>query len=100
MATPDRRRFLQAVPLVALAADATQADTVKVAGPRFRLGMVTYNVAAVWDLPTLLKVCKDVGISPVELRTTHKHGVEPSLSKDQRKEVKKQFADAGVEVWG
>ena len=24
------------------------------------------------------------GISDVELRTTHKHGVEPSLSKDQR----------------
>jgi sugar phosphate isomerase/epimerase len=67
---------------------------------KFRLGMVTYNMAATWDLPTLLKICKAVGISPVELRTTHKHGVEPSLSKAQRAEVKKQFADAGVEVWG
>ena len=51
-------------------------------------------------MPTLLKVCKAAGISPVELPTTHKHGVEPSLSKEQRKEVRKQFADAGVEIWG
>src|SRR5947199_10508878 len=68
--------------------------------PKFRLGLVTYNVAANWDLPTLLSVCKKVGISPVELRTTHKHGVEPSLSKDQRQEVRKRFQDAGIEIWG
>jgi sugar phosphate isomerase/epimerase len=67
---------------------------------KFRLGMVTYNMAATWDLPTLLKISKSVGISPIELRTTHKHGVEPSLSKAQRLEAKKQFADAGVEIWG
>ncbi len=45
----------------------------------FKLGLVTYNVAANWDLPTTLKVCKAVGIAAVECRTTHKHGVEPSL---------------------
>src|SRR4029077_9290915 len=52
------------------------------------------------DVPTILKVCKSVGLSPVELRTTHKHGVEPSLSKDERKGVRQRFADAGVEIWG
>ncbi len=67
---------------------------------KFRLGLVTYNIAAQWDLPTLLRICKSVGISPVELRTTHKHGVEPSLSKAQRQDVRKQFEDAGVEIWG
>src|SRR4051794_26144796 len=67
---------------------------------KFRLGLVTYNMAANWDLPTLLRICKAVGISPVELRTTHKHGVEPSLSKSQRQDVRRQFADAGVEIWG
>src|SRR5438874_38718 len=67
---------------------------------KFRLGIVTYQIAADWDLPTMLKVCRNVGLSPVELRTTHKHGVEPSLAKEQRQEVKKRFADAGVEVWG
>jgi sugar phosphate isomerase/epimerase len=68
--------------------------------PSFRLGIVTYNIAADWDVPTILRVCKGVGIPLVELRTTHKHGVEPTLPKDQRQEVKKQFAGAGVEIWG
>lgn len=68
--------------------------------PKFKLGLVTYNVPANWDLPTLLKVCKEVGIAAVECRTTHKHGVEPTLSTDRRKDVKKQFADAGIVFWG
>ena len=70
------------------------------AEPKFRLGIVTYMIAADWDVPTMLRVCRNVGIRDVELRTTHKHGVEPSLSKDQRQAVKKQFADAGVTIWG
>ena len=92
----DRRSFLAA------GAAAVGAPLLRAAGagPGFRLGLVTYNVAAAWDLPTLLKVCKAAGISPVELRTTHKHGVEPSLPKDERRDVRKRFADAGVEVWG
>jgi sugar phosphate isomerase/epimerase len=61
---------------------------------------VTYNVPATWDLPTLLKVCKEIGIAAVECRTTHKHGVEPTLTAEQRKDVKKQFADSGVVFWG
>src|SRR5438105_3118559 len=67
---------------------------------KFQLGIVTYNIAAAWDLPTILRVCKNVGLSPVELRTTHKHGVEPSLNSDQRRDVKARFADAGVGIWG
>ena len=67
---------------------------------KFKLGIVTYNVPKDWDLPSLLKVCKEVGIAAIECRTTHKHGVEPSLTADQRKDVKKQFADAGVVFWG
>ena len=70
------------------------------AGPRFRLGIVTYNIAAAWDVPTILRICRAVGLSPVELRTTHKHGVEPSLSPAARKEVRQRFADAGIEIWG
>ncbi|MCE9562198.1 MAG: sugar phosphate isomerase/epimerase [Planctomycetes bacterium] len=67
---------------------------------KFKLGLVTYNVPAMWDLPTILKVCKEVGIAAVECRTTHKHGVEPSLNAEQRAAVKKQFADSGVVFWG
>lgn len=95
--TLERRGFLQAAALAALAPmPATAAPT----SPKYRLGLVTWNLASTWDLPTVLKLCKDAKIGPVELRTTHKHGVEPSLSKDARKEVKQKFADAGVEFWG
>src|SRR5262245_27917648 len=103
--TSTRRRFLQATAAAAatgltLSRPACAADAPSTKPLKFRLGIVTYNIANNWDVPTILKVCKSVGLSPVELRTTHKHGVEPSLSKDARKEVRKQFADAGVEIWG
>src|SRR5947208_16980320 len=42
---------------------------------RYRLGIVTYNIAASWDIPTILRVCRAVGLAAVELRTTHRHGV-------------------------
>jgi sugar phosphate isomerase/epimerase len=70
------------------------------AAAKYRLGIVTYNIAAAWDVPTILRVCRNVGLAAVELRTTHKHGVEPSLSAAQRKEVRQRFADAGVTIWG
>jgi len=67
---------------------------------RFRLGIVTYNIAATWDVPTLLRICRAVGLNPVELRTTHRHGVEPTLNAQQRREVRTRFMDAGIEIWG
>jgi sugar phosphate isomerase/epimerase len=83
-----------------VASAAGQSVPAGATGPKFRLGIVTYMVAADWDLPTILKVCGSVGITDVELRTTHKHGVEPTLSKDQRQAVRKQFQDSGVMAWG
>jgi sugar phosphate isomerase/epimerase len=101
VAPPNRRRFLQTGAAVAgLAAAPAVASAEGDGPPKFRLGLVTYNLAASWDLDALLKVCKATGVSPVELRTTHKHGVEPSLGKAQRQEVRRRFADAGVEIWG
>jgi sugar phosphate isomerase/epimerase len=94
-----RRNFLQ-VGAAAAGLAAAPAGLAKDKGPRFRLGLVTWNLASGWDLDTLLKVCKPAGVSPVELRTTHKHGVEPSLNKDRRREVRQRFADAGVDIWG
>jgi sugar phosphate isomerase/epimerase len=98
-----RRRFLQlgAAGAAGLALS-TAPGSARAADrkPPFRLGLVTYNVAADWDLKTILSVCKSVGIPSVEFRTTHKHGVEPSLTRAQRREVRKMCADAGVEVWG
>ncbi|NLU21658.1 MAG: sugar phosphate isomerase/epimerase [Phycisphaerae bacterium] len=68
-------------------------------GRRYQLGLVTYNLAAQLDLPTCLKLCQDVGLTAIEFRTTHKHGVEPSLSREQREEVKKRCTDAGLRCW-
>jgi sugar phosphate isomerase/epimerase len=98
----DRRAFVgSAIGAAALAAVPVPARAAPDDKPlRFRLGIVTYNIAANWDLPTILRICKNVGISPVELRTTHKHGVEPKLGPAERKEVKQRFADSGVELWG
>ena len=83
----------------ALAAPAAAA-AAEVAGtpPPFHLGLVTYNLAFNWDIATIINNCEKTGFGGVELRTTHKHGVEPSLSKQQREEVKKRFADSKVRL--
>jgi sugar phosphate isomerase/epimerase len=65
---------------------------------RMKLGTVTYNLAKDWDIPTILKNCTEAKFEGVELRTTHKHGVEVTLSKAQRAEVRKRFADSPVKL--
>ncbi len=67
---------------------------------KFQAGLVTYNVAKSWDLPTLIKLCKEAGYGGVELRTTHAHGVEVTLDSAQRKEVRQRFQEGGVRLWG
>lgn len=101
MNTISRRSFLAASAASVSALASGVSSPVRAAeAAKFKLGIVTYNVPKDWDLPTLLKVCKEVGIAAVECRTTHKHGVEPKLTADQRKDVKKQFTDSGVVFWG
>jgi sugar phosphate isomerase/epimerase len=105
MSSLNRRRFLQtsaALGAAGLSSPVANAAPTKTdeAPLKFRLGLVTYNLAAKWTRADILRICKNTKVSPVEFRTTHKHGVEPSLGKDERKEIKKQFADAGVEIWG
>jgi sugar phosphate isomerase/epimerase len=63
-------------------------------------GLVTYMWAAEWDLPTLIANCEKTKVLGVELRTTHKHGVEPALSKQQRDDVRARFADSDVVLVG
>jgi len=65
-----------------------------------KFGLVTYKWGEDWDLPTLLANCEKTKVLGVELRTTHAHGVEPSLGAAQRKEVKKRFADSAVTLVG
>ncbi|MDP8245682.1 MAG: sugar phosphate isomerase/epimerase family protein [Candidatus Hinthialibacter antarcticus] len=65
-----------------------------------KLGLVTYNMAKDWDVDTIIKNCSETGFQGVELRTTHAHGVEVSLSASQRKETKKQFEDSPITLIG
>jgi sugar phosphate isomerase/epimerase len=82
---------------------AAAESAVKAAGKasaKMKLGSVTYNLAKDWDVPTLIKNFETTGFQGVELRTTHAHGVEVSLSKAERADVKKRFADSKVELMG
>jgi len=62
------------------------------------LGLVTYNLAKDWNLETIIKNCEDTGFEGVELRTTHAHGVEVSLTPNQRAEVKRRFENPSVKL--
>ena len=90
--------------LTALAARPVVADLLaaerKEIKARMRLGLVTYNLARDWDVPTIIEKCKATGFEGVELRTTHAHGVEPSLGKAERREIRKRFEDSGIVLWG
>lgn len=65
-----------------------------------KLGIVTYNIAATWDVDTIIRVCEEIGLAGVELRTTHAHGVEVTLSAAARLAVKARFADTTVALAG
>ena len=105
MTNQPRRQFLKKT-LIATAgigslphlANAAYAPNKSAKGMRF--GLVTYLWGKDMDLPTLLDVCEKSGVLGVELRTQHAHGVEPELSKLQRAEVRKRFADSPVELVG
>jgi len=80
------------------AAGVAKAASPQSSAPPFKLGTVTYNLAKDWDIDTIIKNCQATGFEAVELRTTHKHGVEPTLSKAQRIEVRKKFEDSPVRL--
>src|SRR5690349_3221620 len=100
----NRRFFVKAAATVAAVslfpADAAEPKTFISGAPIMKLGAVTYNIAKDWDVPTIIKNCTETKFQGVELRTSHKHGVEVELNKEQRAEVKKRFADSPVELMG
>ena len=102
--TFDRRVFLAGLAaggaLLAASPRSTAAAAARDGDASFGFGLVTYMWGAQWDLPTLLENCRKTQVLGVELRTTHKHGVEPSLNPAQREEVRNQFADSGVTLVG
>ncbi len=114
--TTTRRQFLAAslaaapVAVLAQAPAASAPATPSRPGPvpttggfaqtsRMKLGTVTYNLAKDWDLATIIANCSRTGFQGVELRTTHQHGVEVTLSTAERAAVKMRFADSPVELY-
>jgi sugar phosphate isomerase/epimerase len=99
-----RREFLStvaALPAIGIATETQAQPRASTASRKgLKLGTVTYNIAKDWDLATLIKNLSDVGLDGVELRTTHKHGVEISLSPSARAEVRKRFEDSPVKIAG
>ncbi len=97
---PSRRAFLTAsaagLAATALGRSGWTAEPTKA----IKFGLVTYMWGADWDLATLLRNCEETGLQAVELRTTHAHGVEPSLSAAERKEIRKRLADSPIECVG
>ena len=65
-----------------------------------QLGIVTYNIAKDWDLPTILSRLEKLGYAGVELRTGHAHKVEVDLTAAQRDDVRKRFEDSPVHLAG
>ena len=104
----NRRSFLKAAGLglaslelqAVSPAGAAEASSFLVRRPTMHLGLVTYNLAADWDIPTIIKNCEATKFEGVELRTTHAHKVEVNLSKEERKAVRQRFAESKVQLMG
>ena len=67
---------------------------------KIKFGLVTYQWGKDWDVPTLIANCEKTGFHGIELRTQHAHGVETSLSANERADVKKRFNDSSVTCVG
>ena len=99
----DRRTFvkgalatgvlLSGIPLKSYASLLEKPNTMK-------LGLVTYLWGKEWTNEQIIQNCEASGILGVELRSTHAHGVELILNKEERKEVKRLYQNSGVELVG
>lgn len=98
----DRRDFLSVAGGLPLLAAMSRTPAAQPPSGRrgLTLGTVTYNIAKDWDVPTIIANLTEAGFDAVELRTTHRHGVETTLSPAQRAEVRKRFADSAVAIGG
>lgn len=97
-----RREFLKSATVSALAlmVPGRPFSSAMPKKPRMKPGLVTYQWGKDWDVPTIIRNCEQSDMLGVELRTEHKHGVEPTLTAAQRKEVKALFDNSRVTFIG
>jgi len=80
------------------ASPSSKADSFELNKNPLKLGVMTYTLAKEWDIETIIKNLSEAGYQSVELRTTHAHGVEVTMSKAERMEVKQRFEDSPLEA--
>lgn len=98
-----RKEFIQNLSLMAgisVLPGSLLSACSSVPGSKMKLGLVTYQWAKNWDIPTIIKNCTETNILGVELRVDHAHGVNYEMSAAERAEVKKQFDNSAVEIVG
>jgi sugar phosphate isomerase/epimerase len=103
-----RRNFLKTAALATTATivpinahssiQAKQKDPNSLNPNPLKIGLMTYMMGAKWDIETIIKNLGEAGYKTAELRTTHAHGVEVTLTPAQRADVKKRFKDSPLEV--
>ncbi len=98
-----RRSFMKTSLLTSAALSASSLTAPKVQAAEtneepLKIGLMTWLLGSEWDIETIIKNCTEVGWKHAELRTTHAHGVEVSLTKPQRQDVRKRFEDAGMQL--
>jgi len=104
-----RRKFLKTASLSAIgltlpfqsriyANDLMHNTSFKQNDNPLEIGLMTYNLGKDWDIDTIIRNCTEAEWKSVELRTTHKHGVEVGLSPAERAEVKKRFEDSALDT--
>lgn len=92
------RRSFVASSLAGVSAVLSEAPPAAAAEGHFQLGSVTYNLLQNMDLETLIRILEKTGFAAVELRTGHKHGVEPTLDAAGRVQVKERFLRSKVKL--
>lgn len=87
------------IPSLLTASDSTgTSNSAELNKNPLKIGLMSYLIGSEWDLDTIIKNCTTAKFLHAELRTEHKHGVEVTLNKAQRLEVRKKIEDSALEA--
>jgi len=88
--------------VVASLGPGTSAQEPAARPARLRFGFTTYQWGQDWDLTTLITNLTQAEVYGAELRTSsgYAHGVELTLTDQQRREVRQRFADSPIQLVG
>jgi sugar phosphate isomerase/epimerase len=93
-----RRHFLSqtAAAAAGVLGSSALAQALRPEGENISFGLCTYMWGADWDIPTLIKNLKQLGMRGVD----HAHKVSPELTPEKRQEVRRIFAESEIELIG